>query len=375
MRKIKGFFLNSLLVPFSVVLCLLLLEFVVFRFILIAADFPELVYVNGVLKYKSNQSGIYRVKNEIKAKFKINQAGWNSQYDEYQINKSNGKLRVAVIGDSYVEALNVNYNESLAEQLEHTFPNSRLEVFRFGISGAPLSQYLHLLRKEVRKYSPDLVVTILVHNDFDESYLPTPGVYTRSFLKIQIVNNTVQGEMPPLDYQPPWYAFIRNSATWRYLAYRQRIRFSSLRNLVFRRQKQERQEYQANIEVSGLHAKMERNTLVTDYIFKKMKDICESSNAELIIVMDGDRSGIYRNIYNVNYKPTGALLLNAMAESVAQKYNIHFIDLQPVFQKDFIINEKFFDFDFDSHWNNYGHSIIAKSIADFIHSRFSDFRF
>jgi hypothetical protein len=106
-----------------------------------------------------------------------------------------------------------------------------------------------------------------------------------------------------------------------------------------------------------------------------MKEICESSNAELIIVMDGDRSGIYRNIYNVNYKPTGALLLNAMAESVANKYNIHFIDLQPVFQKDFIINEKFFDFDFDTHWNNYGHWVVAKSIADFTHSRFSDFRF
>ena len=107
-----------LLVMCSVVFCLFLLEFIVFRFILIAPDMPKLDFVDGVLKYRANQDGIFLIKNEVKAKFNINETGWNSKYERYQINRSNNKLRVAVIGDSKVEALQVDYDDSLAEQME-----------------------------------------------------------------------------------------------------------------------------------------------------------------------------------------------------------------------------------------------------------------
>jgi hypothetical protein len=43
------------------------------------------------------------------------------------------------------------------------------EVLRFGMDGAPLSQYLHVLRHEVRAFKPDVVLVQLIHNDFDES--------------------------------------------------------------------------------------------------------------------------------------------------------------------------------------------------------------
>ena len=368
MKRTKAFLLNMLLIISSVLFCVILLEFFVFRFILVAPDFPKLDFVNGVLKYRPNQDGIFRVKNEIKARFKINDNGWNSTHDHYQTYRSNTKLRVAIIGDSYVEALNVNYHESLAEQLEQVFPNHRLEAYRFAISGAPLSQYLHLLRKEALNYSPDLVVINIVHNDFDESYLPTPGVYTRSFLKIKVINGIIEGEVSPVEYQRPWYASIRHSATWRYLAYRQQIRFSSLRNLLFRKQKQDRDIYQANIEVSGLDTKMARNRLVTEYVFKEMRELCKRKHTQLLIIMDGERDGIYKHVDHVGGEPGRALVLNRMAKSVAEEYHINFIDLQPVFQKDFTINRKRFDFDFDSHWNRYGHKVVANTIADFIQS-------
>jgi hypothetical protein len=278
------------------------------------------------------------------------------------------KLRIAVIGDSYVEALQVDYDESLAEQIELAFDHGRVQAYRFAVSGAPLSQYLHILRKEALKYAPDLVVIIVVHNDFDESYLPTPGVYTRSFLKIRIANGVVAGEVLPVGYQRPWYAIVRNSAAWRYLAYRQQIHFSSLRNLFFWKQRQERHTYQANIEVSGLDTKMASNKLVTEYIFREMKELCKRKNTQLLIVMDGDRNGIYKSGDHVGAKPRGALMLNRMAKSVAEKYHIEFIDLQPVFQDDFTINHKRFDFSCDPHWNTYGHKVVANTIADFMKS-------
>ncbi len=374
MKRTKPFLLNILLIISSVLFCVILLEFFVFRFVLVASDFPKLDFVDGVLKYRPNQAGIFRVKNEIKAGFHINQNGWNSKHDQYAIERSNGKLRVAIIGDSKVEAFQVNYDESLAEQTEQGFNHAQVEVYRFAISGAPLSQYLHLLRTEALKYSPDLVVIILVQNDFDESYLPTPGVYTRSFLKINITNDTVEGEISPLEYQVPWYGYIRSSATWRYLTYRQQFHFSSLRKIFFRRQRQERISRGGEMNESGPDLKMKRNKLLTEYVFKEMKEISETKNAELLIIMEGDSDNIYKNAYDGKSTPEKVLLLTGMAGSVAEDHGIDFIELQPIFENDFRVNHKEFYFRSDSHWNKHGHKLVAGVIVDFIESKLLNLR-
>ena len=61
----------------------------------------------------------------------------------------------------------------------------KAEVYQFGMDGAPLSQYLHVLRREVVKYQPDIVVVPLTHNDFDESYRFLKTRYASSFMKLQ----------------------------------------------------------------------------------------------------------------------------------------------------------------------------------------------
>ncbi|MDY6974573.1 MAG: hypothetical protein SV775_20025, partial [Thermodesulfobacteriota bacterium] len=157
MRKIRGLLLNIFLTFISIFLLILTLEFIVFRFILIAPDMPEIEFVDGMLKYKPDQQGVYRVRDEITARFKINNQGWNSKYDRYITDKPLGKTRIAIIGDSFVEALQVDFNQSLAEQLEIVAGSDHLQVYRFGISGIPLSQYLYILEREVLKYSPVLV--------------------------------------------------------------------------------------------------------------------------------------------------------------------------------------------------------------------------
>ena len=54
---------------------------------------------------------MYRIKNAIRANYKINANGWNSGYDRYEPKKTKGKYRIAVVGDSYVEAFQVDYNK------------------------------------------------------------------------------------------------------------------------------------------------------------------------------------------------------------------------------------------------------------------------
>ena len=111
--------------------------------------------------------------------------GWNYPIDYYPIND---KKLIAVIGDSYIEAFQVdvdkNYPFLLREKLKNDY-----EVYAFGKSGAPLSQYLHISRYVNRHFDPDILIFNLVHNDFDESIQELyPG--NTYFLKVSSIKMT-----------------------------------------------------------------------------------------------------------------------------------------------------------------------------------------
>jgi hypothetical protein len=118
-----------------------------------------------------NQSGVYikGLSSEVKGRYKINSHGWNS-YHEYTYKKPDNCFRVAVIGDSYVEALQVDVDKSFLAIIEKYLTDKNIQVYNFGHSGASLSQYLNVLRYVIKKYSPNLVVCIIQPNDFLESF-------------------------------------------------------------------------------------------------------------------------------------------------------------------------------------------------------------
>ena len=187
MKLSKNHAIGICLVLASIASLLLVLEFVVFRFLLVASDLPYLSENRGgILKYEANQMGIYRLQNEISAPYRVNADGWNSGHSDYEYKKDSGKRRICIIGDSYVEALQVSHDSSFAELLEKQLTDygEPAEIYRFGISGAPFSHYLYMLENEVIQYSPDIVIINLVHNDFGESIKQALGSYTSSFSRV-----------------------------------------------------------------------------------------------------------------------------------------------------------------------------------------------
>jgi hypothetical protein len=342
----------------------MLLEFVVFRFFLVASDVPDVDFVNGIVKYAPDQKGVYRIRNEIAAKYRINKNGWNSGHDRYKQRNLKGRYRIAIIGDSYVEALQVDYDKSLAEDLEEMLGQDKYEVYRFGISGAPMSQYMHMLRNEVLQYSPDAVFVILVHNDFNESYELIRGTYASNFLKLNISDGHIS-ETPPLRLLIPWYNFIRRSATWRYLAVRQKMPYHRLKDILLGNKAN---YYQANIEISKLKY-VTKNKRATEYVFKNLKRICANNGIRLWIVMNGVMEVIYNNAEEKESRIKGALSLNAIANETAQKLDINYIDLQEVFRSDYATHHKKFTYENDGHWNEYGHKVVAQILSSYILQR------
>jgi hypothetical protein len=86
--------------------------------------------------------------------------------------KRPGKVRMAVLGDSFAVGPVVPFADNYVTLLERHLPAT--EVLNFGVSGAGPREYAYLLKRDVLRFQPDLVlVSIFVTNDVME-VLPTP---------------------------------------------------------------------------------------------------------------------------------------------------------------------------------------------------------
>ena len=356
--RLPPFVENAGLTLVSIMVFLALCEFVVFRFVWLASDVPANDFASGVVRYAPNQRGVWRVRDEIAAPYRINAQGWNSGIGDYAVARRPGVTRIAVVGDSYVEALQVPYNRSLGERLavEFAAAGHPVEVYRFGISGAPLSQYLQMVEHEVVRYRPDWVVVLLVHNDFDESYKFKPGRYTSSFLKLRVENGRVTGEIPPQPWQPGAIEWLRRTATARFFLYRWQVRPEFLVDLLLPRARAG-PDYAGNTEIAAVLADRPGVEAVTDYLFGRFDATVYAMGARLLLAMDGDRFAIYHG------SDSQALALNRIAAATALRHDIPFVDLHPAFAADWQNEHRRFDFDADGHWNEHGHEIAAAAIA------------
>jgi len=83
---------------------------------------------------------------------------------ERGVAKPPGTLRIAVLGDSFVEALQVPLEETFGAVLERQLAQCEalrgrnVEVLNFGVSGFSTAQELEMLRHYVWRYEPDIVL-------------------------------------------------------------------------------------------------------------------------------------------------------------------------------------------------------------------------
>jgi len=337
-------------------------ELVVFRVVLKASDVPANAFVEGLVRYAPNQAGIWRVRNEIAAPYAINAQGWNSGVGDYRLPRTPGVGRIAVIGDSYVEALQVAHDKSFAERAAAELARERpVEVFRFAISGAPLSQYLHMAEREVSRYAPDWMVAVLVHNDFDESLTPVAGRYTSSFLRVRVVGRAVE-EVAPRPWRPGWREALLRTATARYLYYRWQVHPELLRHWLVPAARADA-PYGANIDVAAVVRQMPEVSAATDHLFGRLAAVARAAGARLMLVMDGDRQALYAG------RESGALALNALAADLAQRHGIPFVDLHPAFAADWQRHGQRFEHVSDNHWNEHGHAVVGHAIAQAIRAK------
>lgn len=151
------------------------------------------VSANYILRY-DGQTGLLTMKpNDV---FADGQAGcWenkavkaNSQgfHDtEFSLTKDRDVYRIAVIGDSFIEAFQVPVADSFQYWLEEKLnqwpeKKKRFEVYSFGNGGTGTFEHHLYLNQYVLKYQPDLVIlAFLPMNDFKDDFRLRKEIFDR----------------------------------------------------------------------------------------------------------------------------------------------------------------------------------------------------
>lgn len=357
---------NIALSLFSLLIVLSLFEFLVFKFFLLPAEIPLLqeTRAGGLIKYAPRQSGTWRIQNNIEAKYQINDQGWNSGLTDYPVERSDQLLRIAIIGDSYIEALQVPFDSSLAELIQKRHPT--LEVFRFGISGAPLSQYIRIYEAEVATYQPDMVIFNVVHNDFLESQLGTQdSLFSNSFYKWVLAEDGSFTTAPAQAYRRDWKSFLKQTNTYGYLVTRRQTSMESFRALLrFLSSKSKATkeiDFMANVPIQDL----------ADPRIPQLANIFASEisriNSELrqtpkiLILLDGPRGLNSEQCKTNALSPRLVPVRDALKRaSAAQNYS--FLDLSEPFRRAECERGAALKIPNDGHWTQDAHNLVAHLI-------------
>jgi hypothetical protein len=350
--SMKRFIKSVVLVSLPALLLVFSIMELFFRFVIPACEPPITRFDENyrMLMYDQSlaESGLYTVGKlaEQRGRWRINNHGWNSPLN-YNTNKT--RTRVAVIGDSYVEAIQVDSDKSYPSLLRKALRDT-IDVYSFGISGASLSHYLHMFRYTLDLFDPDIIVINVVHNDFHES-IHNLDPEQEHMLTLDIQGADVR-EVEPVAYVPSKFRrLVRKSAFARYLFLNLKVNnlFKSIR-------RRDRPAYDANVEMTEVTERAELIRKGAAYVLRGLR--LESKGKRLILIVDAPRTDIYES----RLDDSEVLFLNRMLAELCERSSLEFLDLTESMAADYAASGKRFDSKTDMHWNEYGHGFVARQV-------------
>jgi hypothetical protein len=286
-------------------------------------------------------------------RFRVNRQGFVNKYD-YDADPATPVL--AVIGDSFVEATMVPYEETLQGRLEDDARSEyggAFRVYSFGASGAPLSQYLVYARHARENYNVRSMIFVIVANDFDESL---PGYATHRAFHVFQPDGKGSYELALRGEYVPVRGLLRQSALVRYLHFHLKVSrtWARLRNLAAGRQEQA--QYADNTAADTSDKRMQDAHTAVDAFLRLLPSYAALPSQNIVLVVDAPRSALYaaQSLADVPvagyFQPIRRYLLEEARE---RGYQV--VDMAPYFFAEHKKTGIHFEWPTDGHWNGEGH--------------------
>lgn len=191
---------------------------------------------------------------------------------------------LAIVGDSYIEAVMVPYRETVQGWLASAL-EGRGRVYSFAASGAGLSQYLIWARHARDTYRPDLFLINIISNDFAESLHKLE--HSLGFWRFEAKTNS-DLDWRLTEYRP---SVLRNSALVMYLT--QNVRAHTALRLNFQNLGTDDRRWVGNIEAATPEARLADFRWAVDRFLEHLPAYSSVPAERIMLSFDGFRPQIY----------------------------------------------------------------------------------
>ena len=310
---------------------------------------------NPIMRFKPDREFTYSTRWDLRLvnDVRVNNYGFVSDFDYHP---DAPEPLLAVIGDSFVEAVMVPFSETCAGSLARALaPATR--VYAFGVNASPLSQYLAYAEYVRATFRPDGLVIVVVDNDFDENMLAARSVPGYHFF----VERSGELVLQRRDFTPSVLRELaRTSALARYIAlnirgYTGRPDFVTMpdgRELLL-----------AGTPVEASPERVSESKRAVDAFLRMLPGMAGLEPTRIVFVVDGLRSHLYHDETLAIAEGTYFDVMRRYFMTSAAAAGHEVIDMQPAFVRHYRTHRQRFDWPYEYHWNGLAHGLCAEAVS------------
>ena len=314
-------------------------------------DLKAVTSEEDILRFYPNQTAVFSLGGNFYKTVtkKTNNAGFYSNVNYIE----NKKPDIMVIGDSYVEAAQIETSDTLGEII--AAKESNKNIYQMGVSGVPMSQYIKMVEYAKKNYKPDHFVIVIVGNDFDQSLCEY-----RIKLGTWCFDENMKLTFNPFNGYAGLRSYAKESAFARYVFLQAGINWRDLMNVLKLTPQgmEAASKYAGNVKRVKSSDIFDKSLMVVDKFFDELEKLNISDAVTL--VLDADRQDIYNNQRSESYfeKMRDYTIIKASENGV------RLVDMRPIFLDDYKENQIKFEFPTDGHWNEHAHKLVAEALMD-----------
>lgn len=283
---------------------------------------------------------------------------------EHRLEKSSGTFRILVLGDSFIEAIQIPLEDTFPRLLErrlNSVSRTPIEVISAGVSGWGTDDELTYLRRYGLRLQPDLVlVAMTLHND---------------------VSDNLEME---------WHDFADGSlrerpmqllSGWKYFWLRTKIFFASRSHLYQAALRARRARaidtgakaldgHVAGLIAAALPASIERGWLMTEALLRELARTTDENGVRLAVFLiplgiqvEPERLESFLDEHALDREPVVVDAPQQRVTSWGARQGAPVIDLLPVFADTHAREGRMLYLERDGHWSSAGHHLAAEQVS------------
>jgi hypothetical protein len=306
---------------------------------------------------------------------------------EHSLAKPADTIRIAILGDSFAEALQVPIEQTfwsvMQRQLQTEVPNGKkVEVINFGVSGFSTARELIMLRQRVWQFNPDVVLLLFTPgNDVKDNSRALTG-YAEPLPYFVLQNGSLVLDDSALQEREKHMLFrLQRSVVgdaWDWIRVRSRVLglIYTARESYFSRGERVRLDSERGIDGKVFRVPVDADWsgawLVTEKLIVTMRNEVEAHGAKFLLVTGSngiqvDPNEGVRDEYMKRLGVSSLFYPEDRLKALGDREKIDVLNLAPLFlevaKRNQIQLHGFGDSKGRGHWNEDGHKLAAELIS------------